>query len=107
MLKRNVEQGNVVFYRPPRRIPDFGDERIYFEQEFRLAFAHWRQVGFSGPGFVDCKGEFMVLVFELGPSPMEHRDRGVRAFSHNRSSAVTRDPALFPTVWSGFHQLYS
>jgi len=41
VLKRNVEQGGEVFYRPHRRIPDFGNERMYFEQEFSLAFAHW------------------------------------------------------------------
>jgi len=48
--------------------PDFGDERIYFKQEFRLTFAHWRQVRFSGLCFVDCEGEFMdsfLLLFGL------------------------------------------
>jgi hypothetical protein len=83
VFKRNVQQGEVVFYRPRRRILDFGDQRIYFKQEFRLAFTHWRQVGFFGPGFFDCEGKFMMLVFELSPLLMEHRDRGVRAFSHN------------------------
>jgi hypothetical protein len=42
VFKRNVEQGDEVFYRPRGRIPDFGNERMYFEQEFSLAFAHWR-----------------------------------------------------------------
>jgi len=84
VLKRNVEQGGEVFYRPRWRIPDFGNERMYFEQEFSLAFAHGRQVSLPGPGFVDGKGELMVLVFELSPLLMQHSDRGVRAFSHYR-----------------------
>jgi hypothetical protein len=83
VLKRNVQQGEVVFYRPRWRILYFGDQRIYFKQEFRLAFTHWREVGFIGPGLFNREGKFMVLVFELGPLLMEHRDRRVRAFSHN------------------------
>jgi hypothetical protein len=94
VLKRNVEQGGEVFYCPRRRIPDCGNERMYFEQEFSLAFAHWRQVSLLGPGFVDGKGELMVLVFELSPLLMQHSDRGVWAFSHYRFRSQSRSTLI-------------
>jgi hypothetical protein len=40
VIERDVEQGEEVFYRRRRRIPDFGNERTYFEQEALLPLAH-------------------------------------------------------------------
>ena len=36
MLERDVEQGQEVFYRRCRRIPDFCDEGTYFAEEALL-----------------------------------------------------------------------
>jgi len=68
VVERDVEQGQEIFSRRHRRIPDFSHEGVDLEQEPRLPLAHRFQVGPSGPGRVDFDGQLMVFVFELNPS---------------------------------------
>jgi hypothetical protein len=90
VLERDVEQGNQVFDRCRRRIPDFSDKGIDFEQNAMLAFAHLRNFGL-GPGCVDGGGELVIVVFELSPLLVQHRGGGLRTFSHGSSPLTDLD----------------
>ena len=70
MLERYVEQGEEVFYRRRRRVPDFGNEGTYFEQQALLPLAQLSHVGLLGLGCVDGNGKLVIRVFELSPSLM-------------------------------------
>jgi hypothetical protein len=67
VLERYVEQGEEVFYRRRRRVPEFGNEGTYFEQQALLPLAQLSHVGLLSLGCVDGNAKLVIRVFELSP----------------------------------------
>src|SRR6266403_672805 len=93
VLERYVEQGEEVFNRRRRRVPDVGNEETYFEQQVLLPLAQLSHVGLLGLGCVDGNGKLVIRVFELSPSLMKRGGWGLGSFTHNSSPLADRADA--------------
>jgi len=80
VLDSNIEQCSIVLERRRRRVSHFRNDTADFEEQTGLPVTQSLESNFIEPRLPHCDFEFMVLVLELCPHFVEHRNRTVRSF---------------------------